>query len=100
MKPFKIFFGGAIALILLLFVARIVFAAFIIAAIMSIVYAVYRRMKNFITYDRNGDYYIPAYHTQRSLNHHRNNEVEPLFYDHQTSSNRMTNDPFHYVQIS
>ncbi len=72
------FFGIAIAAILFLFVARVAIFAFIIAAIMSIIYAVYRRVKDFITYDRYGEYYIPEYQTSRLRSHSRN-EVEPLF---------------------
>jgi len=72
------FFGIAIAAILFLFVARVVIFAFIIAAVMSILYAVYRRVKDFITYDRFGEYYIPEYRTSR-IRRYPNNEVEPLF---------------------
>ncbi len=72
------FFGIAIVSILLLFVARVVFFAFIIAAVMSILYAVFRRIKDFITYDRFGEYYIPEYRTSR-IRSYPNNEVEPLF---------------------
>jgi len=72
------FFGIAIGAILLLFVARVAIFAFVIAAIMSITYAVFRRVKDFITYDRYGEYYIPEYKTAR-ISHHRNNGVEPLF---------------------
>ena len=78
MKPFKMFFGIALGAILLLFVARVAILAFVIAAIMSITYAVYRRVKDFITYDRYGEYYIPEYKTAR-ISHYRNQEVEPLF---------------------
>jgi hypothetical protein len=78
MKPFKMFFGLSVAVILFLFVARIAIAAFIIAGILSIGYAIFRRIKDFITYDRYGNHYIPAYHYTR-YNNQRNNNVEPLF---------------------
>jgi hypothetical protein len=82
------FFGVAIGIILFVFVARIVFFAFIIAAFMSIVYAIYRRLKYFITYDRNGEYYMKAYKETPRMNNDWNNEVEPLF--HGSNLNRRT----------
>ena len=75
------FFGIAVGVFLFLFVARIAIMAFIIAGIMSIVYAIYRRLKDFVTYDRYGDYYIPEYQTQRSM-HGLKSGVEPLFHEH------------------
>ena len=78
MRPFKMFFGMAVGVILFLFLARIVFVAFIAAAILSIVYAIYRRVRDFITYDRYGDYYIKGYDSPR-LNNSWKNGVEPLF---------------------
>ena len=77
MRPFKMFFGIAIAAILFFFVARVLIFAFIIAAIMSIVYAVFRRIRDFITYDRYGEYYIPKYQTAR-VRGYGYNDVEPL----------------------
>ena len=81
MRPFRMFFGFAIGIILFLFVARILFFAFIIAAVMSIAYAVFRRIKDFITYDRFGEHYIPAYDNKPGRNINMNNEVEPLFHN-------------------
>lgn len=81
------FFGIAIATIIFLFVARVAIFAFIIAAIMSIVYAVYRRVKDFITYDRFGEYYIPEYKTSR-IGNQWNQEVEPLFNEHISGQRR------------
>ena len=74
------FFGLAIGIILFLFLARIVFIAFIAAGIMSLVYAVFRRLKDFITYDSYGEPYIKRYE-HPNLKNHWNNEVEPLFPD-------------------
>ena len=80
------FFGIAVAVILFSFVIRVAFAAFIIAAVMSIIYAVFRRIKDFVTYDKYGEPYIPR---RRYQEYHRPqlqrqfNEVEPLFYNHQ-----------------
>lgn len=82
MRPFKMFFGISIAVILFMFIARIAIVAFIVAGIMSIVYAIYRRMKDFITYDRFGEPYMKrAYHRQPRMEHNWNwqNRVEPLF---------------------
>ena len=84
MRPFKVFFGVAIAILLFFFVVRIAIMAFIIAAVMSIIYAVYRRIRDYITYDRYGDPYIPEYRYARMSNpmsSQISNEVEPLFHN-------------------
>ena len=82
MKPFKIFFGLSIAIILFSFIAKIAFFAFITAGIMSIVYAIYRRMKDFVTYDRYGEPYMKrAYAHQPRMGYHTQNRVEPLFHE-------------------
>ena len=80
MRPFKVFFGIAIAILLFFFVVRIAIMAFVIAAIMSIVYAVFRRIKDYISYDRYGDPYIPEYRYARMSSPMRN-KVEPLFHN-------------------
>jgi len=79
MTPFKKFFVMAIGIMLLFFVAKVVFMAFVAAAMMSILYAVYRRVRDFITYDRYGKSYIPEY-DNRGLYGNWNRGVEPLFY--------------------
>ena len=81
MRPFKMFFGLAIGIMLFLFLAKVIFVAFIAAAIMSIVYAIFRRLKDFVTYDRFGDPYMQRYNPAPGLYNNRNNEVEPLFYE-------------------
>lgn len=81
MRPFRMFFGLAIGIILFLFLARVLLFAFIIAAVMSIIYAIFRRLKDFITYDRYGNHYIPEYERTSRGNFERINETEPLFYD-------------------
>ncbi len=92
MKPFRIFFGLTIGIFLFLFVARIVFFAFIAAAFMSIIYAVFRRLKNFITYDQNGEYYMQKHKFNPSYINNRNDEVEPLFDDNTSNSRRTINN--------
>ena len=83
MRPFKMFFGLSIAIILFMFVARVAFVAFIAAGIMSIVYAIYRRMKDFVTYDRYGEPYMKrAYSHQPRMGYYQTqNRVEPLFHE-------------------
>ena len=78
MRPFKMFFGLALVGMFILFIARVAFVAFIIAAVMSIIYAVFRRIKDFITYDRYGEYYIPKYEYSR-LPQKQTRGIEPLF---------------------
>ena len=72
------FFGISVAVILFLFVARVALFAFFIAAVLSIGYAVFRRLKDFITYDRFGKHYIPEYQNTQYRNQW-NDRVEPLF---------------------
>ena len=90
MRPFKMFFFLTIGVMLLMSVAKIVFFAFIVASIMSIFYAIYRRIKDFITYDSYGEYYIKnhAYSDRKSR---WTNKAEPLFYEnfarHRTVNN-------------
>lgn len=81
MRPFKMFFGIAVAVILFSFVIRVAFAAFVIAAVMSIIYAVFRRLKDFVTYDRYGEPYISHRQYQPRMERQTYQEVEPLFYE-------------------
>ena len=97
MRPFKIFFGLAISIILFLFVAKIVFFAIIIAAFMSIIYAVFRRVKDFITYDRYGEYYMQKYNNNPRFNNNINEDVEPLFVD-DISNNRRTINNIQFIE--
>ncbi len=98
MRPFRMFFGIAVGVILFLFVVRVAFAAFIIAAVMSLIYAMYRRLKDFVTYDRNGDYYIPKYYEHAQMNRNWNNHVEPLFYSSQTKTMRPSINSVQFVE--
>lgn len=97
MKPFRMFFGLAIGIILLFFVARIVIFALIVAAVMSITYAVFRRLKDFITYDRNGEYYMQGHNYNPSYINNSNEEVEPLFVDN-TSKRRRTINNIQFIE--
>ena len=90
MKPFKMFFCLVIATMFFLFVARVVFFAFIVAAVMSIIYAIYRRIKDFVTYDRYREYYIKEYDHSRMENKWKK-KVEPLFYEN-FANHRPTNN--------
>ena len=74
------FFGISVGLIIFFFIARVAIFAFIIAGIMSIAYAIYRRLKDFITYDRYGEYYIPKYR-YADTKYELNSGVEPLFHE-------------------
>lgn len=88
MRNFRMFFGVAIGVMLLLFMARVAIVAFIIAAIMSIGYAVFRRIKDFISYDRQGEPYHRGYSHTR-MNNYRNHGMESFyneFYKNPTSN--------------
>ena len=50
MKPFKFFFTAALALMAFLFLARVFFAAFLIAGVMSIGYFFFRKVTDFFRY--------------------------------------------------
>ena len=81
MRDFRMFFGIAIGVILLMFVARIAIVAFVFAAIASIIYAIFRRVKDFITYDRYGQPYHRGY-SQASMNNYRNYGMESFYNDY------------------
>ena len=90
MRPFKMFFFLVIGVMLLMSVAKIAFFAFIVASIMSIFYAIYRRIKDFITYDSYGEHYIKS-HARSNMESKWTNKAEPLFYEdfakHRTVNN-------------
>ena len=80
-RPFKFFFGVAIGLMLLFFVARIFIAALIFAAVASTIYFVFRSMGNFF---RNLSWQERDYDDRRFFSQHgrqidwRENDFEPL----------------------
>lgn len=96
MRPFKMFFGLAIGVILFLFLARIVFIAFIVAAVMSILYAIFRRVREFINYDSNREYYRPAYNFQypgrERLKRNIYDDAEPLFEEDYSMRHKSANN--------
>jgi len=47
MSRFKLFFGIAVGMILFFFLAKVVFIAFIIAVLMSVVFGVFSKAKHF-----------------------------------------------------
>lgn len=86
MRTFRMFFGLAIGFILFLFVARVLFFAFIAAAILSILYAVFRRLRDFINFDSNGAFYARESLGNSEIRKDIHNETEPLFYEHFSGS--------------
>ena len=68
-RPFKFFFGAAIAVMVLFFLARVVLAALIFAAIASTIYFIIRSLVNFFRnltwgdeyYDYHGSYAMPGH---------------------------------------
>lgn len=99
MRPFKMFFGLSLAIMLFFFVARFFVVAFIAAAVMSIIFAIFRRLKDFITYDSFGEHYIKGYDSNPRLPYQWNNEVEPLFHG-STSNFRNRKEAVRFVNIS
>ncbi len=62
-----------------------------IAAAMSIIYAVYRRLRDFVTYDRFGNNYMTR-HARPRRSHNWQNGVEPLFVESISQISRPTNN--------
>ena len=88
-RPFKFFFGVALGLIVFFFVAKVFIAAFIAAAIMSIIYFVFQKVRNAFAYEQ------PAYEYDEYVSNrefmYRPNRGEPLYQEYHpyyTSSNR------------
>jgi hypothetical protein len=85
MRPFRFFFGLAIAVILLFFLVRILFVAFIAAAVLSILYMIIKKIVTFISqedypsFNRGPANRSPFYHRKREFE--VENDVEPLFHD-------------------
>ena len=98
MRPFKMFFGLSLAIMLFFVVAKFFVFAFIAAAIMSILYAVIRRVKDFITYDSYGQPYFKAHYRRPDLRQHWQQEVEPLFYG-SSAGYRGSNEAIRFVDI-
>lgn len=97
MKPFKMFFGLSIAFMLFFFVARIAIVAFIAAAVMSIIYAVFRRVKDFVTYDSYGEPYMKRQQFDANLQTNWNQQIEPLFHA-APGKYRSQSQPVKYIQ--
>lgn len=100
MKPFKMFFALAIGIIIFSFLAKVVFMAFIAAVIMSIVYATYRRIKDFITYDQYGEYYMKGYDNSNRRSEWNNSRVEPLFQESNSRGFQQHYKTQHFVKIT
>lgn len=81
-RPFKFFFGIAIAMMLLFFLARIVLVAVIFAAIASSIYFILRSMANFfrrLNWQDEGEHYTPNYATTPRFADWPSDKAESLF---------------------
>jgi hypothetical protein len=63
MRPFRFFFALSLGLLLLFFMARFVVGALIIAAVMSTIFFVFRRMRNFFA-SMDWEESYPPYHNR------------------------------------
>lgn len=98
MRPFKMFFGIAIAVMLFLFVARVALVAFVFAAIATVIFAAIKGLKNMAGgYERGPGYYARRY-DQAGMSPFRNNAVEPLFHDFQDERRPSTGSGTRYVE--
>ena len=88
MRPFKMFFGLSLAIMLFFVVAKFFVFAFVAAAVMSIIYAVFRRLKDFISYDTYGAPYMNGYQKNHRMQSSWSDQPEPLFYGSQASNRR------------
>ncbi len=80
MRPFKFFFGVAVAAIVFMFMIKVFIAAFFIAAIMSVIFFIAQKIRNFfmgITWHGQGGHY--AYDYAYENNHH--NRHRPQAFD-------------------
>ena len=80
MRPFKFFFAISVGMILFFFLARVLIMAFIIAAIMSVLFFVFRKIRNFFRHLAWEEYDDDYYETRRDRHGRREwSYVEPLF---------------------
>ena len=80
MRPFRYFFGLSLGVLLLLFLARFVLTAFVIAAMLSVAFYIGKRLKNFflgINWD-DEDYVSPR---RRFSNHYARRPQVPVWKD-------------------
>lgn len=69
-SPFKFFFAFSIGVIVFFFLARVFVAALVMAAVLSLVFFVFRKIKNFfkyMTWEDRYDRYQRSYQYQRNL---------------------------------
>ena len=75
-SPFRTFFGISVGLILFFFLARVLVTAFFIAAAMSLICFVFRKIKNFFKYMT---WEEREYYERNSFDKFERLEDEPLF---------------------
>lgn len=82
MRPFRFFFGVSMAIILFFFFARLVLWALIAAAVMSVVFHVSRKVKNFFRNLRweDDDYYHRDFRNQYEVSPRFLKRNEDLFH--------------------
>ena len=91
MRPFKFFFVFSLAVIVFFFVARVLVLALFAAAIMSVVFFAFRKMKNFFRrLQWDDEDYLAPYSAGRIP--YRNQGVEPLFDNWEYPRQRMVFD--------
>ncbi len=81
MRPFKFFFGLTVGIILLSFLFKIFFIAFIVAAVLSTIYYVVRQMTYFfksMTWEARGRDYYEANYPYRGRRFAYANEFESV----------------------
>lgn len=100
MRPFKLFFGLSLAFVVFFFLLRFVVIAFIAAGVLSLIYAVFRRLKDFVTYDRFGQPYFDRYQDHpRFQRYNQEDFVEPLFYNAPAYRTSMPTGNVQFVKI-
>lgn len=90
MRPFKLFFGLSLGFILLIFFARFFFMAFIVAAILSGLFFVFRRIKYFMYQTDRAYNYENRWDDQRALPEWKEDEI-PFFDINEQRQERVNN---------
>lgn len=96
-RPFKMFFGIAIGVMIFFFIARVALVALVFAAVATAVYAAFRGLKRFAAYNEYEGNHRARQRRGPEMNRNRRG-VEPLFHDYTPASERSYNDNTRYVE--
>ena len=84
MRPFRFFFGVSLAVIMFFFLARFVVIALMAAAVLSVIFHVSRKIKNFflnLSWEED-DHYISDFRRQYQISPRYSKVNEDMYYDY------------------